>query len=170
MPTPTDLSPVAFGTRATLLVASMMTVMAGGAVAAALPLFDAAFAEEPEHALLARLVLSLPALAIAVFAPLAGWVADRFGRRRLLVGGLVLYVLAGTTGVYLETPTTILIGRWFLGIAVAMIMTASSALVSDYFPPPERPRFLGLQAMFMSLGGVIFIPIGGLLSQFGWHA
>ncbi|MGL4423317.1 MAG: MFS transporter, partial [Gemmataceae bacterium] len=46
----------------------------------------------------------------------------------------------------------------------------SSALVSDYFPPPERPRFLGLQAMFMSLGGVIFIPIGGLLSQFGWHA
>ena len=164
------LDGVPFAVRATLLAASMMTVMAGAAVAAALPLIKDAFAAHEDRELLAKLVLSLPALAIACFAPVSGWVADRFGRKRLLTGGLVLYVIAGTSGLYLEEPYPILAGRLLLGVAVAMVITASTTLVSDYFSGPARATFMGRQAMFMSLGGVLFIPLGELLSFVGWHA
>ena len=78
--------------RATLMTISMMTVMAGAIVAPALPQIETAFAAFPDSDLLAKLVLAIPALAIALFAPLSGVLVDRFGRRRLMLIGLGLYV------------------------------------------------------------------------------
>jgi len=156
--------------RATLMTISMMTVMAGAIVAPALPQIETAFAAFPDSDLLAKLVLAIPALAIALFAPLSGVLVDRFGRRRLLLIGLGLYTLAGTTGLYLSDPYPILAGRLGLGVAIALMMTTSTTLISDYFAGLERARFLGLQASFMGLGGVLFLPLGGQLATLNWHA
>lgn len=158
-------------TRATLLAASSLTVMAGAIVAPALPQIGAAFAGQvPAPDFVAKMVLALPALAIAVFAPISGWVVDRFGCKRLLLAGLALYAAAGTSGVYLGDAYAVLAGRLLLGVAVAMVMTAASTLVAFYFHGEERGRFLGFQATAMALGGVIFLPVGGLLAHLGgWH-
>ncbi len=158
-------------TRATLLAASSLTVMAGAIVAPALPQIGAAFAGPvPNPDFLAKMVLALPALAIALFAPISGWFVDRFGCKSLLLAGLALYAAAGTSGLYLTEPYPVLAGRLLLGVAVAMVMTATSTLISFYFHGPERGRFLGFQATAMALGGVVFLPLGGLLAHFGdWH-
>jgi len=158
-------------TRATLLTASSLTVMAGAIVAPALPQIGAAFdGLVPNPEFLAKMVLALPALAIALFAPLSGWVVDRFGCKRLMLAGLALYAAAGTSGLYLSDPYAVLAGRLLLGVAVAMVMTATSTLISFYFHGEERGRFLGFQATAMALGGVVFLPFGGLLAHFGdWH-
>lgn len=157
--------------RISLLAASSLTVMAGAIVAPGVPLTSQVF--EVQHPgdgeLLAKLVLSLPALAIALFAPISGIFVDRFGSRRLLLGGLVLYALAGTTGIYLEDAYWVLGGRLALGMAVAMVMTTATTLISQYFHGAERGRFLGLQATFMALGGVVLLPLGGVLAYFGGH-
>lgn len=160
----------AFAVKATLLLGSMMTVMAGAVVAAALPQIEGHFAGTPQIDLLAKLVLTAPALAIAITAPLSGWFADAVGRKTLFLGGLFFYVGAGTTGLYVEDLWVLLAGRVGLGIGVGMVMTASTTLVSDYFAGPARAKFMGTQAAFMSLAGVIFIPLGGALAKFGWHA
>jgi MFS family permease len=169
VPAPVILGP-AFAVRMTLLLGSMMTVMAGAVVAAALPLIKDRFADIPNIDLWAKLVLSTPALAIALTAPFSGWFADAVGRKTLFLGGLVVYVLAGTSGLYVENLWWLLLGRVGLGIGVGAIMTASTALVSDYFTGPARVKFMGTQAAFMSLAGVIFMPMGGALAQLGWHA
>ena len=76
--------------RGTLLAVSTLTVMSGAVIAPALPAMEAYFAEVAHAALLTRLVLTLPGLAIALSAPVAGWVPDRWGRKRLLVAAIVL--------------------------------------------------------------------------------
>ncbi len=158
-------------TRVTLLAASSLTVMAGAIVAPSLPQIGAAFAGQvPNPDFLAKMVLALPALAIALFAPVSGWFVDRFGCKPLLLAGLALYAVAGTTGLYLDGAYPVLAGRLLLGVAVAMVMTTTSTLISFYFHGAERGRFLGFQATAMALGGVVFLPVGGLLAAAGdWH-
>lgn len=82
---------------------------------------------------------------------------------------MLLYALAGSSGLYAPTLGTLLLGRVLLGLAVGATMTAGSALVADLFAGQERARFLGLQSAFTSLGGVIFLPLGGLLAGIGWR-
>ena len=63
----------------------------------------------------------------------------------------------------------ILISSAVLGIAVGMSMTIVITLIADYFEGMERQKFVGLQIAFMSLGGIIFIGLGGVLADIGWR-
>jgi MFS family permease len=167
--TPPVEAPVSTNLKAVLLLASSLTVMSGATIAAALPLIETHFASQPNAGLYARLLLTVPALLIAVGSPFAGVFVDRFGRKKLLLASLVLYGLAGTSGAFADDLFVLLVGRVLLGIAVAGIMTTSSALVADYFGGKERQQFLGTQAAAMSLGGVLFITLGGWLATFSWR-
>ncbi len=153
----------------TLLFASSLTVMAGTPVTPALPQIAAAYADQPHSGLMAQLMLTLPGLFIGLLAPASGWLVDRFGRRPLLLWGTVLYVVAGSSGLYLNSLWAILVGRALLGIAVAGIMTAAVTLIGDYFNHAARHRFLGLQGAFMSFGGMLFLLAGGFLSNWSWR-
>jgi MFS family permease len=155
--------------KGTLLASATLTIMAGATIAPGLPGMLEHFKDIPNADLLVKLVITTTALAVALFAPVAGFIADTFGRKPLLVFGLVLYVLAGTSGAWLESIYLILLGRAFLGVAVAAIMTATNALISDYFTGPARGAFIGLSSAFTSFGGVILLPLGGILADAGWH-
>ena len=157
-------------TRIALLLSSSMTVMAGALIAPALPEMQRALARSTNDELLVRLVLTLPALLTALFSPVAGWLADRFGRRQLLLGGLVVYLVSGTSGLYLSSLTHLLIGRGILGIAVACVSTSSITLIADLFTAHERQQFLGLQSGFMGLTAMIFLSTGGWLADQHWRA
>ncbi|MBW7864786.1 MAG: MFS transporter [Candidatus Hydrogenedens sp.] len=154
-------------TKVVLLGAASLTIMSGAAISTALPSIEAAF---PGNQLLTRLLLTLPALFILFCAPVAGIVADRWGRKPLLLGGLCLFVLAGTSGMYLGDFSLLLAGRALLGVAVAGVITSANTLVADYFTGAERQRFMGFQGATMSLGGVCFLVGGGLLAQWSWRA
>jgi MFS family permease len=152
-----------------LLFASSLTVMAGATIAPSLPGLRDHFAGIANIDLLVRLVLTIPGLAIAMAAPLAGGVADRFGRKPVLLAGIVLYGLAGASGLVLDDIWSILIGRVLLGFAVGMVMTSASTLLADLYTGPDRERVFGLQAAFMGFGGVVFLLGGGGLAEFGWR-
>ena len=122
----------------TLLLASTLTVMAGATIAPGLPAMKAAFAAEENADFLVRLVLTLPALFIVLGAPLAGFLIDRFGRKRLLLFSAILYAAAGSSGFFLNSLMLILIGRALLGFAVAGIMTSVTTLIADYFTGVAR--------------------------------
>lgn len=152
-----------------LLSASTMTIMAGAIVAPSLPLIGVAFGDHPGIELLSRLVITLPALFIVFFSSLAGWSIDRFGRRIMMLGSLLFYALAGSTGIYATSIEFLLFGRAMLGIAVAGNMVAITTLIADFFEGHERNRFVGFQGSFMAFGGVVFILAAGWLSDISWQ-
>jgi MFS family permease len=154
---------------ATLLIASTMTIMAGATIAPSLPGMKDVFATSGNVELRVRLVLTITSLAIAVSAPFLGALGDSVGRTKVLLGSVLLYMIAGTSGLYLQDLNHILIGRIILGIAVAGVMTSTSALVGDLFVGPARAKMLGLQGAAGGFGGVIFLGLGGLLASYNWR-
>lgn len=158
------------GRNVTILFLSALTIMAGATISPALPAIEAYFADTPEAAILTRLVLTVPALFIAFCAPFAGLLADRYGRRKVAIVAILLYGVAGVSGVFADSLFTLLAGRALLGVAVAGVMTVATALVGDYFSGPARDRFMGQQAAFIGIGGIFFLTGGGLLAEFNWRA
>jgi len=156
--------------KLTLLLVSVMTVMSAATVAPSLPLLAEVFKSTPNSALLSKLMLSVPALLIALTAPFAGRFIDRYGRIKLLYFGLILYALSGTSGYFLNDIYHILIGRVLLGMSIGMTMTITITLIGDYFEGDERKRLIGFQGAFTALGGVVFITVGGYLADINWRA
>ncbi|GAA2853519.1 putative MFS family arabinose efflux permease [Aminobacter aminovorans] len=158
------------GRNVTLLLISTLTIMSGATISPSLPAIESHFAGSPDVEILTRLVLTLPALSIVICASFAGGLADRFGRRPLLIVAALLYGLGGMSGLLAESLPTLLVGRALLGIAVAGIMTTATALVGDYFSGPARDRFMGYQSAFVGFGGLIFLTGGGMLAELHWRA
>ena len=157
------------GVKITLLLASSLTVMAGALIAPALPKMAEAFEGLPNVAFLTKLLLSVPALFIAVFSPIAGIVIDRLGKVKPMVITMVLYGIAGSAGLYLNDLFQIIGSRALLGVGVAVIMTTATTLIGDYFDGEERTRFLGIQGAFMAFGGTIFVSLSGILADYSWR-
>lgn len=159
----------ATGRKAALLLIACLTVMAAATIAPALPRMADAFRGVASVELVTKLVLTAPALAIGLFAPLAGAIIDRFDRLTLLRGSLVLYGLAGAAGYVLHDLQAILASRFALGIAIAGTMTTTTALVGDYYRGEARARFAAVQSFAMSLGAVVSVGLGGLLADVDWR-
>ncbi|WP_040615606.1 MFS transporter [Oceanicola granulosus] len=153
-----------------LLLAATLTVLSNAMISPALPSIEADFADVPNADLLARLLLTAPSLVVALLAPLAGGAADRFGRIRQMLLGTLLFALAGTAGLWLEDLTSILASRLLLGVAVAMVMTAQSALIGDFYSGPVRARFMGYQMSAVNFSGFLFITLAGFLATLSWRA
>ena len=156
-------------TAATLLAASTLTVMAPTIVAPALPSIARTFSDAPSAEVLVPLVLTLPALVIAVTASLVGVMVDRRGRRPVLVGGIVLYGLAGGTGLVVGSLPALLAGRVGLGLAVAMVLTAVTTVIGDLYTGVERSRMLSRQAAAMGVSGTVFTVTSGVLAAVSWR-
>lgn len=162
--------PTSRATLPILLVLASLTVAVGALIAPNLPKIAAAFADTPGADLQSRLVLTLPALFIALGAGPAGWSTDRIGRRPTLLATLVLYVAAGSAGLWVTTLSALLASRAVLGLAVAGVSTVSSAMLADLYEGPARQRAIGLQSVVMSGGGIAYATVGGMLGAEGWRA
>ena len=155
--------------KITLLLISAMTVMSGALVAPSLPYMAEAFANEPGIELKTKLVLTLPGLFIALGAPLAGSLLDRFSKKKLIIASLLVFAIAGSAGLILSNLNAILVSRALLGLSVAISMTGVTALVGDYFEGEERSRFIGVQGAVMSFGGTVLVALAGWLAGLSWR-
>lgn len=151
-----------------LLFSSSMTVMAGALITPVLPDIGEHFDAWPDVWI--KLIITLPALFIALFSPLMGWLADRYGRLPVLLVSLLIYSLAGAAGGLANSLAWLLLSRALLGVGVAGIMGIATTLIGDYFTGQERQSFMGLQGSFMALGGVVYINLGGWLAYYSWRA
>ncbi|MCM2455144.1 MFS transporter [Rhizobium sp. CG4] len=155
--------------KGTLLFVATLTIMAGTTVAPSLPAIEQTFAGTEHVALLSRMVLTLPAIFVAMSAPIAGILADRFGRKKLLIISMVLYGFSGMSGLLADNLFFLLVGRAVLGLAIGGIMTVGTTLAGDYFTGTERESYLGLQQAFTQFGGVAFVVTGGILADIHWR-
>jgi len=154
--------------KAVLLLVSSLTIMSMITIAASLPDMTNTFSDVPNGPKLVKLSLSFPGLFIALTAMVAGIFIDKFGRLKLLGLALILYTVGGTSGYWLDNIYLILAGRALLGISVGISMTIVTTLVADYYQGKARQKFAGIQIAVMSLGGIIFITLGGILADIHW--
>jgi MFS family permease len=155
--------------KITIMMCSSLTVMSAATIAPALPQMSEVFGYMAKSEFLSKLILTIPAIFIAIVSPFVGWFIDRFGRKVLLLVSMFLYGLSGSAGFLLDDLILILVSRSILGIAVAGILTTAATLVGDYLKGDERPKFMGLQAGLMAIGGIVFITAGGFLADISWR-
>ncbi|MFG3138623.1 MFS transporter [Streptomyces sp. NPDC048211] len=155
---------------ALLMAGSCLPVLGAVLLAPVLPRMQDHFADVAGSAALVPLVLTIPALSLALLAPFAGVIVDRLGRKRLLVVATLLYTLFGTVPLYVDSLPGILLSRVLVGVAEAAIMTACTTLIGDYYTGRVRDRYLALQTMCASASATVFFVIGGALGGAGWQA
>ncbi|MDF1867669.1 MAG: MFS transporter, partial [Saprospiraceae bacterium] len=119
--------------------------------------------------MLSKLILSIPALMIAIIAPFAGRYIDKFGRIKLLYVGLIGFAVSGASVYFLENLYLILFSRVLLGMSIGIIMTIAVTLVGDYFEGEAHQKFIGYQSAFIGLSGVFFMSLGGFLATMHWR-
>ena len=156
-------------TKAALLMLAMLGVMSNTAIITSIPQFKDIFLNVEHIDLLAKLMITLPSLVIAISSPFLGHIVHETSVIKSLFFALILFALAGCAGLFLGDIFWLLSSRLLLGIAIALIMISSTTLVGAYFKNEIRYRFMGLQSAFISLGGIIFITGGGILSDIDWR-
>jgi MFS transporter, DHA2 family, multidrug resistance protein len=98
-----------------------------------------------------------------------GLLGDRFGRKRILLGGLILFGLSSLLSAYAQTPGQLIGARAIMGIGGAAIMPVTLAIIQNIFPPQERGRAIGIWAGAVGIGVVLGPVLGGaLLDHFWW--
>ena len=152
------------------MLGSSLTIMGAVMVAPILPKLGATFGPlEPRADLLVPLAVTGPALAIALCAPLAGWLADRVGRKALLVIATLLYAVLGALPALLDNLQAIVGVRLLFGCAEAAVMTCCATLIADYWHGEERLRYINRQVVTIGLVGSLFFVVGGALGEHSWR-
>ena len=148
-----------------LLAVACLTIMVGCVVVPGLP----SIAQNLGVASAASWLVTLPALGVVLFGPVAGHLIDRLGAYRMLCAGLFAYGLLGVAAVALHGMWLVFANRLLLGAATAVVMTSGTALISAFYSGPDRLTMIARQGMTIELGGVIFIALGGQLASLGWR-
>lgn len=151
-----------------LLLSAMMILMGGAAVAPALPFISEAFPDASDSVI--SLIITLPALAIALTGIFLGALSDKIGKIKVLIVSIAIFTIAGSSGYYLDNIYALLAGRFFLGIGIAGITCTTSSLIPCYYEGITRARVLGYQGAAMGFGVLVLEMSGGWLAGISWHA
>ena len=153
-----------------LLLPISLTVATLVLFTASVALMAEHFRTTPHAAYLVQLVITIPALGIVLFAPLAGWLTDAVGRRATLIVSMLAYAVLGCAPYVLENIYAILLTRCALGLCVSAVVTASTTMISDYFQGGARERWFAAQGAVSSLSALVFVWVGGHLgATLGWR-
>ena len=151
-----------------ILSLSLLTVMAGAAVAPALGLIAEHFKDTDPT--LVQMIISIPALFIFItnlfFRPLC----KRFRARTLMMIGLALYIIGGCAAGLFSNIWLILVFRAVVGVGVGILMPLSTGLISFYFTKDKQDALMGMSSAMNMMGGVVATLIAGVLAQLSWRA
>ena len=111
------------------------------------------------------------AVYVLVFAGLLltmGSLGDRYGRKRALQTGLVLFGLASLAAAYAQTSGQLIAARGLMGLGGALIMPSTLSVIIDVFPRDERAKAIGIWAAVAGLGVPLGMVVGGWLLESYW--
>jgi EmrB/QacA subfamily drug resistance transporter len=111
---------------------------------------------------------------VLVFAGLlltSGGLGDRFGRRKVMIIGLLLFGAASLAATFAASPGQVIAVRVLMGIGGALIMPSTLSILITVFDDAERPKAMAAWTSVAMLGLVGSPVLGGvLIDHFSWHA
>src|SRR5262249_14966498 len=114
-------------------------------------------------------ILDAYAIVFAGFLLTAGALGDRFGRKRALLTGLVIFGLGAVGAGVASSASQVIAGRAVMGIGAALVMPATLSIITTISPPEERGKAIAVWAGFAGAGGAIGpIVSGALLDHYWW--
>jgi MFS family permease len=153
-----------------LLVTASLTVLVTAILGPSLPQMQAHFKDVPGADYLVPLTMTAPMLMMAGLSVFVGELADRFGRKRLLVSATAFYAVVGVAPMFLDTLTAIIASRFALGILEAVLMTVSTTMIGDYYDGAKRERMMSLQTTVSASSAFLLNNVGGMVAEHGWRA
>ena len=149
-----------------ICVVAMMSMMGSSAIAPALPSIQQALSIPVEKVGLLITVFSLPGIFII---PVTGALADRYGKRVVIVPLLFLYGIAGSLGGLATDFETLLALRFLAGLGSGSLSALSLVLIGDYFKGGDRTTALGYRIAGGQSANGLFPLMGGGLTLLGWQ-
>ncbi|MDP2269897.1 MAG: MDR family MFS transporter [Archangium sp.] len=105
-----------------------------------------------------------------VLVPVYGKLSDLYGRKRIVVFGVVLFLVASALCGFSQNTGQLIAFRVLQGAGSASLFTSAFAVVADLFPPSERGKYSGLFGAVFGVSSLIGPLLGGFITDtFGWH-
>lgn len=108
-------------------------------------------------------------LAITIFVPSIGRIADMIGRKKLFVSGFIIFTVGSMLCGFSETAWQLIFYRFVQSIGGALLLAVSTPIVADAFPRGELGKALGINGMIISVASVIGPILGGAFVSIGWR-
>ncbi|KQO21202.1 multidrug transporter [Flavobacterium sp. Leaf82] len=124
------------------------------------------------HTTVAKVSMSLSSYFIGISAGqlLYGPLLDRFGRKKPLFIGLLVYILASLGCVYVTNIDSFILLRFIQAVGSCAATVASVAMVRDLFPVKDIPKVFSLLMLVLGLSPMLAPTIGGYVTEdYGWH-
>jgi len=146
-----------------------VTLMAVLGVATITPAFPKIVQElniSPQDVGLLITVFTFPGILLTL---VLGVLADRFGRRKILVPSLMLFGIAGGACVLARDFNLLLILRFLQGIGAASLMSLNVTIIGDLYSGRECTTAMGYNTSVFNVGTAIYPAVGGALAMLGWY-
>ncbi len=116
-------------------------------------------------------VVEAYALLLGALMLVGGSLGDQFGRKRVFLGGVVVFALSSVLCAVAPTPAIVIVGRALQGSGAAFLVPGSLAIISATYPAAERGRAIGTWSAF-SAGTMAIGPVvgGWLIEHVSWRA
>lgn len=98
----------------------------------------------------------------------AGALGDRFGRRRMLLLGIVILIGSNAATLLLDSPMPVIIGRAVSGVGAAFVFPATLSTITATLPSEQRGRGVAMWTAAVSIGGIFGVMGSGLLIENFW--
>ena len=95
----------------------------------------------------------------------AGALGDRYGRRELLMFGLLVFAAGSSIPVFADEPSWVIVSRVISGVGAAFVMPATLSLLTAGFPPAQRARAVGVWSGVAGSGAIAGLVVSGLLLE-----
>ncbi len=104
-----------------------------------------------------------------ILAPVFGILADRLGRKKILIPSLFLFGISGFSCAFISDFNLLLLMRTIQGMGAASLGALNVTLIGDLFTGKDRSAAMGYNASVLSIGTASYPAIGGALALFGWN-
>jgi len=101
--------------------------------------------------------------------PLTGILADRLGRKLVLVPSLFIFGIAGFMCSFMRDFHSLLLFLFIEGIGASGLSSINITLIGDLYSGEKRTALMGYNASILSIGTAAYPAIGGLIATFGWQ-
>jgi EmrB/QacA subfamily drug resistance transporter len=153
---------------ATTILASSLAFVDGSVVNVGLPAIGASLGAEADTL---QWVINAYLLPVSALLLLGGAAGDRFGRKLLLIIGIVIFAVASALCAIATSPLWLLFGRAIQGIGAALLLPNSLAILGEAFTGEQRGRAIGTWAAMGAVVGAVGPVLGGwLIDTVGWRA
>ena len=150
-----------------LAVALFMEMMDATVIATSLPAIAADIGTEP---IALKLAMTAYLVALAIFIPVSGWMADRFGARNVFRWAIFVFMLGSLACAVANSLPTFVGARFFQGMGGAMMSPLARLVLVRTTPKKDLVSAMAWLSVPALMGPVLGPPIGGFLTTFlSWH-